>query len=168
MKLHVFPASPNARKTLMVNEHLGLNLPVITVDIPNGVHKQPDFLALNPNGKIPVLEFDDGTTLWESNAIINRMAAEKDTSLWPKTMARYAIIRWQFWEMAHLCPACAKFISKHLFKDESVDLTAAEANLKHFAGVLDAHNMDRELRPLLRQIALHQGHRQRKGRSRQG
>ncbi len=139
MKLHIFPASPNARKTVMVNEHLGLGVPVSVVDLQNGAHKQAEFLALNPNGKIPVLEFDDGTTLWESNAIINRLATTVDTPLWPKSMARYDIMRWQFWELAHWGPACGKFISKHIFKNDDVDISVATEDFKRFAAVLDVH-----------------------------
>ena len=144
MKLHIFPASPNARKTLTANGLLGLNLETVLVDLPNGAHRSAEFLALNPNGKIPVLEYDDGSTLWESNAIINRMAAEVDTELWPKSNARYDIMRWQFWESAHWTPACARFISKHLFGNDDVDLDAAEAEFNRFAKVLDGHLASRD------------------------
>ncbi|MEM7317629.1 MAG: glutathione S-transferase family protein [Pseudomonadota bacterium] len=95
MKLHVFPPSPNSRKVLFANGALGLNLPVEIVDLQSGAQKAPEIMALNPNGKIPILEYADGTSLWESNAIVNRMAAETDTSLWPKSNVRKEIIRWQ-------------------------------------------------------------------------
>ena len=144
MKLHVFPASPNSRKAMMVNEMLGLNIPTAIVDLQAGEQKAPGFLALNPNGKVPVLEYDDGTTLWESNAIINRMAAMTDTKIWPKTDARYDIMRWQHWEGCHWTPACGKFISKHFFGNDSIDLAAAEADLRPLAGVLDGHLAGRD------------------------
>lgn len=137
MKLHVFPASPNAKKVMMVNVLTGLTLPIVTVDLQQGDQKSPEFLTLNPNGKIPVLEFDDGSTLWESNAIINRMATQADSDLWPKSMMRYDIMRWQFWEACHWTPACAKFISRHLFGNESVDLEAAAEEFHKYARVLD-------------------------------
>ena len=140
MKLHTFPASPNARKTLTANELLGLNLEIVTVDLQAGAQKSPEFVALNPNSKIPVLEYDDGSTLWESNAIINRLASEvSETELWPKSNARYDIMRWQFWESAHWAPACSKYIAKNLFGNDSIDMEAAEADFKRFAGVLDGH-----------------------------
>jgi len=144
MKLHIFPASPNARKAVTANELLGLNIETVVVDLPNGAHKSAEFLTLNPNGKIPVLELDDGTTLWESNAIINRMAAEVDTELWPKTNARYDIMRWQFWESAHWAPACSQFISKHIFGNDEVDLVKAEQGFNSFAAVLDGHLASRD------------------------
>ena len=139
MKLHIFPASPNARKTLAVNELLDLNIETVVVDLPNGAQKSAEYLALNPNGKVPVLEFDDGSTLWESNAIMNRMAAEVTTDLWPKSNVRYDIMRWQFWESCHWTPACGKFIAKHLFGNDEIDLETAEADFRTVAAVLDRH-----------------------------
>ena len=144
MKLHIFPASPNARKAVTANGLLGLDIDVVTVDLQAGAQKTPEFIALNPNSKIPVLEFDDGTSLWESNAIINRMAAEVDTELWPKSNARYDIMRWQFWESAHFQPACGQFISKHIFGNDDVDIAKAEEGFKSFGSVLDGHLASKE------------------------
>lgn len=144
MKLHVAPPSPNARKTMTANGLLGLNIETVLVDLRSGAHKSAEFVALNPNSKIPVLEFDDGSTLWESNAIINRLAAEVDTDLWPKSNVRYDIMRWQFWETAHWTPACSQFISKHIFGNDTIDMTKAEETFKFFGGVLDGHLASRE------------------------
>ena len=139
MKLHVFPPSPNAKKAMMVNQITGLNLPQEVVDLQADAQKTEVFLGLNPNGKIPVLEYDDGSTLWESNAIINRLAAEAESPLWPKSNIRYDILRWQFWEACHWTPACAPYISRHLFGNESVDLEAAGEDFHRYAKVLDTH-----------------------------
>lgn len=144
MKLHVFPASPNARKAMMANELLGLNIPVESVDFSSGAHKSPEFLALNPNGKIPVLEFDDGTSLWESNVIVNRLATEAQSDIWPRSNVRYDILRWQFWEACHWTPACSKFISYHLFGNKDIDLEAAAVDFHQFAKVLDDHLQGRD------------------------
>ncbi|MDP5216934.1 glutathione S-transferase family protein [Ruegeria sp. 2205SS24-7] len=139
MKLHVFSPSPNSRKALFVDAYLDLGSDIEQVDLPPGAQKSAEFLALNPNGRVPVLELDDGSTLWESNAIVNRLCAEVDTSLWPKSNQRYDIMRWQFWESCHWTPACSPFISHHLFGNSDVDLDAAATNLEPFAQVLDGH-----------------------------
>lgn len=144
MKLHVFPPSPNAKKVLFVNEHLGLGIEVVTVDLFKGEQNAPEFVALNPNAKMPVLEFEDGTTLWESNAISNRLCAETDTSLWPKSNQRYDIMRWQFWELAHFNPVCSKFIQRNLFGNEDVDLEAAAVDFHKYATVLNDHLAGRD------------------------
>ena len=50
---------------------LGAAYEWVPIDILRGDTQKEAFLAKNPNGKIPVLELDDGTCLWESNAILN-------------------------------------------------------------------------------------------------
>ncbi len=139
MKLHVFPASPNAKKVMFANAHMGLNIPIEMVNLQEGAHQSTEYLALNPNGKVPTLEFDDGSTLWESNVIMNRLASDAKSDLWPADMSRYEIMRWQFWEACHWTPACAKYISRHLFNNESVDMAAADTDFHRFAKVLDDH-----------------------------
>ena len=144
MKLHVFPPSPNARKCLLVNELLDLNIETVTVDLQAGDQRTDAFLALNPNGKMPVLEMDDGSTLWESNAIINWLASHANSDIWPKSDQRYDIMRWQFWEGCHFAPACAKFIQKHFFGREDIDMDRATDEVTQFAGVLDGHLTGRD------------------------
>ncbi len=144
MKLHIFPPSPNSRKCMVMNRELDLNIPESVIDLRTGAQKSPEMLALNPNGKLPVLEYDDGASLWESNAIVNRLAAEKDTALWPKSNLRYDIMRWQFWESYHLNPVAGKFIAHHLFGNESIDLDAATEEFGALAGVLDSHLAGRD------------------------
>ena len=144
MKLHVFPPSPNSRKLLAVNNLLGLNLPLNVVDLQAGDQFKEDFLRLNPNAKVPVLEEDDGSSLWESNAIINRLCTDHDTPLWPRSNLRYDIMRWQFWEGCHWTPACSKFISRHFFGREDIDMEAAAEDFHKYAKVLDGHLQGRD------------------------
>ena len=83
MKVHVAPPSPRAIKVLAVLHHLGLEPEIALVDLVGGEQFKPAFVALNPNRKMPVLE-DDGFVLWESNAIIQYLAAKAgDERLWP-------------------------------------------------------------------------------------
>ena len=144
MKLHVFPPSPNARKCILVNELLGLKIEQVMVDLLAGEQRAEAFLAMNPNGKMPVLEMDDGSTLWESNAIINRLAAHADSDIWPKSNQRYDIMRWQFWEGCHFTPACSKFIAKHIFGREDIDIEKATEEVEFFGAVLDGHLAERD------------------------
>lgn len=144
MKLHVFPASPNSRKVMVVNRLTGLNVPEAIVNLQAGEQKAPQIMELNPNGRIPILELADGSSLWESNVIMNRMAGMAKHALWPQSDIRYEILRWQFWEACHFTPASARFISKHLFGDDSVDIPAATENFRRFADVLDGHLAGRD------------------------
>lgn len=137
MKLHVLPGSPNSVKVRAANRLLGLGVEETLIDPSTGIHKSEPFLALNPNGKLPILEFGDGTSLWESNAIVNRLCAETDTPLWPKSNQRYDIMRWQFWEAYHWNSACSPFIRYHLFGNTDTDLDAAAPAFRILAEVLD-------------------------------
>ena len=55
MKLYVFPPSPNARKVMMVCQHLGLQPEIEIVNLPGGDQHTPEYLAINPNGVMPAL-----------------------------------------------------------------------------------------------------------------
>lgn len=66
MKLHLTLPSPRALKVLALKNHLGLDCEVCFVDLVKGEQHRPEFAALNPNERMPVLE-DDGYVLWESN-----------------------------------------------------------------------------------------------------
>jgi glutathione S-transferase len=79
MKLYQHPLSSTSFKARAVIHELGLACEFVDVDMSKGEHKAPTFLAMNPNGKIPVLE-DGGFHLWESNAIICYLAAKKPES----------------------------------------------------------------------------------------
>ena len=90
MKLHVFYGSPRAFKAMALANHLGVEYEVRPLDPAKGEHLRPEFAALNPNKKIPVLE-DDGFVLWESNAILQYVALKNlraDYSHWLRTSVR--------------------------------------------------------------------------------
>jgi glutathione S-transferase len=70
MKLYTFPPAPNPRR---LNTYLGekrIRIPVQLVNLGAGEHREPEMLARNPMGGLPILELDDGTILTESLAII--------------------------------------------------------------------------------------------------
>ena len=74
-----------------------LNLPteLVFVDLAKGAHKQPDFLALNPFGQVPVID-DNGTVIADSNAILVYLAKKYDNGTWlPEAPAAAARVqRW--------------------------------------------------------------------------
>ncbi len=69
--------TPNGRKISIALEELGLAYEVRKVDLGAGEQMKPDFLALTPNHKIPVLE-DDGLVIWESGAILLHLGERHD------------------------------------------------------------------------------------------
>ncbi|MDH4607996.1 glutathione S-transferase family protein [Pseudomonas sp. BN102] len=103
--------SGNCYKVKLILNLLGLPYQWIPVDILKGETQSPEFLEKNPNGKIPVLELDDGTTLWESNAILNFLAEGSDL-LPSEPRLRTQVLQWQFFEQYSHEPyvAVARFI----------------------------------------------------------
>ncbi len=85
------------------------------VDILKGDTQAPEFLAMNPNGKVPVLELEDGTCLWESNAILNFLA-DGSEFLPTEPRLRTQVLQWQFFEQYSHEPyiAVARFIEFYL------------------------------------------------------
>jgi len=75
--LHGFPLSGHSHRVQLALSLMGLPHQVVQVDLTNGAHKSPEFLRLNPFGQVPVLD-DDGTTLFDSNAILVYLATKYD------------------------------------------------------------------------------------------
>ena len=107
--------SGNCYKIKLLMNHLEIKHEWIKVDILQGETKTEEFLAKNPNGKIPVLELTSGQYLYESNAILNYLA--HDTSYLPnEPWLRANVLKWQFFEQYSHEPyiAVARFIAKYL------------------------------------------------------
>ncbi|MFL0798248.1 MAG: glutathione S-transferase family protein [Cellvibrionaceae bacterium] len=107
--------SGNCYKLKLTAALLSLNYEWQHVDILKLDTHKPEFIAKNPNGKIPLLELDDGRYLSESNAIINFLAS--GTDLLPKDAYQLAKVQqWQFFEQYSHEPyiAVARFINKYL------------------------------------------------------
>jgi glutathione S-transferase len=69
MKLYGSAIAPNPRRVRVFLAEKGIEVPSVDVDIAKAENRQPDFLAKNPLGGVPILEFDDGSILAESTAI---------------------------------------------------------------------------------------------------
>lgn len=117
LKIHAFPLSPRSFKVLWTANHLGLDYELKLVDFSKGAQHAPAFVALNPNAKAPVIEHDS-FVLWESNAILEYLAALKPQArlLPEEARARAAIMKWLFWESAHWDLACVPFAVERVVK----------------------------------------------------
>jgi len=74
MRLYDFLPSGNGYKVRLLLSQLGVRFTLVEKQIFAGETRTPDFLAINPNGRIPVLELDDGRRLAESDAILFYLA----------------------------------------------------------------------------------------------
>jgi glutathione S-transferase len=141
MKLYTNLFSPNARKVHAVAHELGIELETQKVDLRAGEQRTPEYLELNPNGKVPTL-VDGDTVLWESNAIMCYLAGKGDTDLWPKSAKRYDILRWMFWESNHLTDALNRLFFQKFFNRDDPDqqiIERATKDFRKYATVLDGN-----------------------------
>ena len=109
--LYGFSPSGNCQKVRLLLEQLGREYRWIEVDSANGQTRTPAFLAKNPNGKVPMLETDDGRILVESNAMLFWLA-EGSAYLPDDSWQRAQALGWMFFEQYSHEPyiAVARFI----------------------------------------------------------
>ena len=97
LRLYDFLESGNGYKVRLLLRQLGIPFERIEMDIRSGATRTPEFLKKNPNGRIPALRLDDGTYLWESNAIMWYLA--DGTKYLPvDPLQRGQALQWMFFE----------------------------------------------------------------------
>jgi glutathione S-transferase len=146
MQLFYSRISGNSARAVFALFEAGVVWQPSPIDPRAGENRQPEYLTRNPMGKLPALE-DGELRLWESNAI-NWYVAEKhpEARLLPSdTAGRARVLRWQFFQSAHVSPACLP-ISRatnprmrafwKVAADEQATL-AARAELARYLPVLD-------------------------------
>jgi len=102
-------SAPNGRKASIALEELGLEYRVEALTL-DGAQFEPEFLALNPNNKIPVID-DDGQVIWESGAILLHLAERYDGDgriLSKDARERMLAIQYSFFQAANLGPALGR------------------------------------------------------------
>ncbi|OVZ55337.1 glutathione S-transferase [Pigmentiphaga sp. NML080357] len=98
--------SINVAKAVWTAQELGLKFERIDVGGPYGGLDKPEYVAMNPNSKIPTLD-DDGYILWESNSIVRYLAATYGAgTLWPTDPRERGLSdRWLDWQATEFGPA---------------------------------------------------------------
>ena len=99
-------SSINVRKVVWAAQELGLDMQRTDAGGPFGGISTPEFLQMNPNGMVPVMD-DAGFVLWESNAIVRYLCAKHATgTLYPDSLAqRFQAEQWMDWQQTTLNPA---------------------------------------------------------------
>jgi glutathione S-transferase len=116
--LYDYRPSGNGYKCRLLLRQLGLPYHLVELDILAGATRTASFLALNPNGRVPVLELGGGTVLAESNAILFYLA-EGTAFLPDERLARAQVLQWLFFEQYSHEPfiAVARFVRHYLAPD---------------------------------------------------
>jgi GST-like protein len=142
--------SPNARKILIALEELAAPYNLVWTNISEGDQFRPEFLRVNPNGKIPaIIDRDGPVTVFESGAILLYLA-EKYSKLLPQSpQGRAEALSWLAWQVGGQGPMCgqaAHFLShaaKHGIDQPYARERYAREARRHYE-VLDAHLANRE------------------------
>ncbi|MBM3491636.1 MAG: glutathione S-transferase family protein [Alphaproteobacteria bacterium] len=97
LTLYDYLPSGNGYKVRLLLSQLGRRFRLVEKDIVNGETRRPDFLALNPNGRIPLIRFEDGRCLAESGAMLWHFA-EGTPFLSSDPFERALTLQWMFFE----------------------------------------------------------------------
>lgn len=146
LRLYDYPSSGNGYKVRLLLSHLGIQFQRVDLDILAGETRTPEFLAKNPNGKIPALELEDGTVLAESNAILCYLA-DGTAYLPDDRLARAQTLQWLFFEQYSHEPnvAVARFWLMHPPEDGLSEARLAELAKRQDQGRAALAVMERHL-----------------------
>jgi glutathione S-transferase len=147
MRLYDYLESGNGYKCRLLLTLLGIPFERLELDIMKGETRTPEFLEINPNGRIPVLELDDGRTLSESGAILFYLA-EGTPFLPDDRFERGEVLQWMFFEQYSHEPyvAVARFWLHILQMTEEQEKALPEKHARGHAalGVMDRHLADHD------------------------
>ncbi|HEV7431672.1 MAG TPA: glutathione S-transferase family protein [Steroidobacteraceae bacterium] len=147
LELHDYMDSGNGYKIRLLLAQLGLPYRHIEVDIMRGESRTAKFLAINPNGRIPVLGLGDGQYLTESDAILWYLAEGTDY-LPSERYARAQVLQWMFFEQYSHEPyvATPRYIMRHLAADDPrrAELPQRLAGGRAALTVMETHLRERE------------------------
>jgi glutathione S-transferase len=134
-------SSINVRKVVFAAQWLDLPFERIDAGATFGIVQTPEYLAKNFNAMVPLLEEDDGFTLWESNVIVRYLAAKHAPgTLYPQELrARFEAERWMDWQQTTLNPAGRDaFLQLVRVKAEARDAAKIDASITATEPLLDA------------------------------
>ncbi|SFK74073.1 glutathione S-transferase family protein [Rhodanobacter glycinis] len=137
------------RKACAVAKYLQSPVEYAYLDLGRGEHKTTDYLALNPNGKVPTL-VDGSLVLWEADAIMCHLAARSDSELWPQDGRQIEVIRWLSWNTQHFTRHGGTLYFEYIIRarfgmgiPDPNEVEQATKEWRRFAKVLDQHLRDR-------------------------
>lgn len=142
--------TPNGRKVSILLEELGLDYATHPINIMKGEQMTPEFLAINPNNKIPAIVDSGGPggeaiTVIESGAILIYLAEKTGSDLLPASgPGRYATLEWLMWQMGGVGPMFGQVHHFVQFAKEDVPYAKARYSdeMLRLYGVMDKRLAD--------------------------
>lgn len=140
--------TPNGWKASATLEELGLDYTVKPIDITTGIQKSPDYLAINPNGRIPAIvdHDEDGFTIFESGAIMMHLAEKTGKLLPTDVKGRSEVLQWLMFQMGGLGPMQGQANVFHRYFPERIPaaIDRYQNETKRLLAVLDTRLSDSE------------------------
>lgn len=141
-------ATPNGHKVSIALEELGLPYTLRVIDLSRGEQKEPWFLALNPNGRIPaIVDHEAGDfAVFESGAILVYLAEKTGRLLPTDPRGRSRVLQWLMFQMAGIGPMMgqANVFHRYLSEKIPVAIDRYQGEVRRLFGVLDRQLVGRE------------------------
>jgi glutathione S-transferase len=152
MKMKLYYAETlNPRKACAVAKYLNSPVEFVSVELGKGAHKKPDYLAMNPNGKVPTLAVSDDLTIWEADAIMAYLARFAGSDLLPEGDKQIEVMRWLSWSAQHFTRHGGSLYFQYIIKPwvglgdpDQAAVTESQNYFRQFAAVLDEHLASRK------------------------
>jgi len=139
--------TPNGRKVSIMLEELALPYNVHSIDISKNDQFTPEFIAINPNSKIPaIIDQEAGITMFESGAILMYLAEKYGKFLPTATAEKYEVIQWLMFQMASVGPMFGQLNHFRRYAPEQIPyaIDRYEKETLRLYSVLDRQLADRE------------------------
>ncbi len=139
--------TPNGRKASVMLEEIELPYNVHTIDIRKDDQFTPEYVAINPNSKIPaIVDKDTDITVFESGAILMYLADKTGKLLPTEQKARYQVIEWLMLQMGSIGPMFGQFnhFNKHASEKIPYAIERYKKETIRLYGVLDKQLADKE------------------------
>jgi glutathione S-transferase len=136
----------SSRRACSVAKYLGAPVEYVYLDLTKGDQKKPDYLAVNPNGKVPTLVNGNRIT-WEADAVMCQLSEDMRADLWPRDLAsQIETVRWFSWNHQHLTRAGGGLYFEYIVKQrfgigepDSDLVSEQQAEFRRCAGILNNH-----------------------------
>jgi len=135
----------NPRKACAVAKYLNSPVEFVHVDLAMSENRTSQFIGINPNGKVPVLQ-DGGTTLWEANAIMCHLARVAGSDIWPGDERQIEVMRWLSWGSDHFTRHAGTLYFQYLIKPflgmgepDAAVVAESQKWVRQFGSVLNNH-----------------------------
>ncbi|WP_218311241.1 glutathione S-transferase family protein [Alteromonas antoniana] len=141
-------ATPNGWKASVALEEMGLEYTVVPVNLMKGEQKTADFLAMNPNGRIPVIVDHDADdhVVFESGAIMLYLAEKTGRFLPDTPKEKSQVIQWLMFQMGGVGPMMGQANVFHRYLEEKIPVAIDryQNEVRRLFEVLDGHLASRE------------------------